>query len=439
MSFDDESILQDYIARLLSTQDERDEWLDEDDLKTVARDLGLSDEDLARIEATTEAHRQRGQHFSQHGAWDDAVAEYRQAVVLDPFDVPLVHALAVTHARRYEETRDREDRETAERYTRRCIELDPNHQPSYELLTALKQSPATAPPKPAARRAVILAFAMAMVVIAAAALVYLNSSPPPEAPPPPPPPPPTATVAPGAALPSEMQIPVRLLDADNARGLHLDVQRSLLNNYDSTFSYTLHATLLNQTDELHRLRMKMALVGADGAVVQTKYFDARSDHQPYLRPGDTAPVAELIYEKQPAPRLQEVQLSVDIVEREPAASAYDATPPIPVTWEFTQPAHLDVEVYERESRISSGFREQMHFLTLAAYNQGTRSVQHLRLKVTWFDAQDATITSELTYVVPSTGPAMRSGETWLARAIGKFPEGEDTPFARYAVTVVEAE
>ncbi len=236
-----------------------------------------------------------------------------------------------------------------------------------------------------------------------------------------------------------MQIPVRLLDTDNARGLRLDVQRSLLNNYDSTFSYTLHATLLNEADELHRLRMKMALVGADGEVFQTKYFDARSDHQPYLRPGDTAPIAELIYEKKPPPRLQEVQLSVDIVEHEPAASAYDAVTPLPVTWEFTQPTHLDVEIYERESRIASGFRERMHFLTLAAHNQGTRSVQHLRLKVTWFDAQDEMITSELTYVVPSTGPAMRSGETWLARAIGKFPEGEDTPFARYAVSVVEAE
>ncbi len=233
MSFDDESILQDYIARLLSMQDERDEWLGEDDLKTVARDLGLSDEDLARIEATTEAHRQRGQRFSQHDAWDDAIAEYRQAVVLDPFDVSLVHALAVTHASRYEETRAPEDRETAERYTRRCIELDPNHQPSYELLAVLKHPPATAPPKPAARRAVIFAILLGVVVIAAAALVYLNINPTPEAPPPPsPPPPPTTTAAPDGALPSEMQIPVRLLDSDNARGLRLDVQRSLLNNYD---------------------------------------------------------------------------------------------------------------------------------------------------------------------------------------------------------------
>lgn len=437
MSFDDENILQDYITRLLAIQDERDEWLDENDLKTAARDLGLSDEDLARIDATAEAHRQRGQHFSRHDAWDDAIVEYRQAVALKPFDVSLVHALAVAHASRYEQTKNAEDREATDRYTRRCIELDPNHQPSYELLSALKQ-PVTTPVKPTARKPAVLAILTGMALfLMAAILVFLRLGPD-ETPPPPPPPPPTATTAPDGAIPSEMQIPVRLLDSDDAQRLGLDVQRSLLNNYDSTFSYTLHATLLNQSDELHRLRLKMDLVDASGVVVQTKYFDARSDHQPYLRPGDTAPIAELIYEKQPPPRLQEVQLSIDIAEHEPAASTYqDAL--LPLTWEFTQPSHLNVEISERESRITSGIGERMHFLTLAAHNLGARSVQHLRVKVTWFDAQDATITSELAYVVPSAGPAMRSGETWLARAIGKFPEGDDAPFTRYAVSVVEAE
>ena len=84
MSFDDEKILQDYIARLLTMQDKRDEWLGEQDLKTVARDLGLSGADLKRLDAVTEAHRQRGKNFARHGAWDEAIAEFRQATVLDP-------------------------------------------------------------------------------------------------------------------------------------------------------------------------------------------------------------------------------------------------------------------------------------------------------------------------------------------------------------------
>ena len=441
MNFDDENILQDYIARLLSVQDERDEWLGENDLKAVARDLGLSDEDLARIEATTEAHRQRGQHFSEHRAWDDAVAEYRQAVVLDPFDVPLIHALAVAHARRGEQTGDREDREAAERYARRCIELDPDHQPSYKLLTALKK-PLEAAAAPTAARRTILIRVVALLIIGIAAGVFYaaKSTRPPaetttttETPPAPNP----APIPPDAPTPSEAQIPIRFLD--DGQALRLDVQRSLFNRYADAFSYTLHATLHNEAGELHRLRLKMTLHDADGAVLQTKYFDGRSEHQPYLRPGDTVPISTLIYQKQPPPGLQEVRLSIDIIEREPAAANYGVPAPTPLTWEFSQSTHLDVAVYERESRVNEGFREPMHFLTLAVRNNGARSVQHLRLKVTWFDAQDDVLTSELTYVVSSAGPAMRAGETWVTRAIGKLPEGNTPPYARYAVSVAEAE
>ncbi|HMB90132.1 MAG TPA: hypothetical protein VKP65_04745, partial [Rhodothermales bacterium] len=86
MAFDDDQILEDYIARLLNVQDTRDALLDESDLQGAARDLGLSERDLARADAMAEAHRQRGKNFARHDAWDEAIAEFRQAMVLDPFD-----------------------------------------------------------------------------------------------------------------------------------------------------------------------------------------------------------------------------------------------------------------------------------------------------------------------------------------------------------------
>ncbi|MFQ5569289.1 MAG: FxLYD domain-containing protein [Rhodothermales bacterium] len=428
MSFDEEHILQDYIARLLTMQDERDEWLDDSDLKKAAMDLGLSPTDLQRIDEAVEAHRQRGKNFSQHGVWDEAIAEYRQAAVLRPFDVSLIHELAVAHASRWQASRDTVDRDDAERYARRCIELDPNHHPSYELLTALKHRP-----KPPGRRAGVIAIvAMAAVVMVLGILVYLFLGTPPA-------PPLVETPLSDGPLPSEMQIPVHLLDTADPSGLHLDVQRSIFKRYDDSYSYTLHANVLNEESELHRLRMKMTLIGEAGDVLHTDYFDIRSDYQPYLRPGDTAPIAKLVFEKQPPPPLQQVELSVDIIEREPAAADYGTPTSLPLDWDFFPPDYLDFEVFERESRITSGIGERMHFLTLAVRNNGTRSVQYLRVKVTWYDAQDGVITSELAYVVPSTGPALRSGETWVVRAIGKFPEGDTAPFARYAVSVVEAE
>ncbi len=426
MPFDEEKILQDYIARLLSLQDERDEWLGEDDLKKAARDLGLSDRDLARIDAVAEGHRQRGHNFSRHEAWDEAIAEFRQAMVLDPFDVPLLHELAVAHASRYQQTHRDDDRAAARHYARRCIQLDADHQRSYELLTALQQAPAAHPGK----RAKVAVFVAAAVVLVGALLVLVTLDTAPSTPPPTPP---------DGPLPSEASIPIRLVEDGNAEGLRLSVEQSLFKNYDASFSYTLNATLHNEAHELHRLRMKLALIGAAGEVLQTKYFDAVADHEPYLRPGDTAPLDALIYEKQAPPGVREALLSVDIVERMPAPDDYGAPRPVPLTWAFTQPAYLDVAVFERESRISRSLREDLHFLTLALRNQGSRAVQGLRLKVTWYGPQDEVLTSKLSYAVLSSGPALRPGETWVDRVIGTFPQGSGQPFARYAVSVVEAE
>ena len=39
----------------------------------------------------------------------------------------------------------------------------------------------------------------------------------------------------------ESEVPVRLVGADDLRGLSLDVQRSRLHVYDAAFSYTLYA------------------------------------------------------------------------------------------------------------------------------------------------------------------------------------------------------
>ncbi len=428
MSFDQEKILQDYIARLLALQDERDEWLDEDDLQKAARDLGLSDRDLARVEALTAAHRQRGLNFRRHEAWDEAIAEFRQAMVLAPFEVPLVYDLAAAHASRWQDARDGDDRRAAERYARRCIQLDPGYAPAYDLLTTLKPAPAVARSR-RARTAVFLTLLGGAVVAALALILLLVLNSPQRVTTPPPPP--------DGPLPGEMDLPVHLAESADAAGLRLEVQRSQWKNFDSTFSYTLHAVLHNQDRELHRLRMKIELIDPSGATLHTRHFDVLSDHQPYLRPGDTAPVSELVYERTPPTLLGEVRLTVDTVEREAAAEQYGAPRAVPLAWDAAQPAYLDVAVYERESRLTDGFRQRMHFLTLAVHNRGTRAVQRLRLRVTWYDAQDRALTSELTYVVLSSGPALRAGETWLTRVIGKFPEGTGAPFARYAVSVAE--
>ena len=140
-SFDDENILQDYLVRLMTMQDQRQDWLEEADLKTAAQDLGLSDADLERLAAATEAHRTRGRSFTERGLWDEAVEAYSQAATLNPFDADAAHELARAYLGRWHVSGDEADHAAAERYTHRTLQLAPEHSASYEVLQELKRRP----------------------------------------------------------------------------------------------------------------------------------------------------------------------------------------------------------------------------------------------------------------------------------------------------------
>ena len=168
-TFDDEQILQGYLSRLMTLQDEREAWLEEADLDEAARDLGLSAEDLARLDATVAGHRQRGEQFLQRRLWDEAVDEFRKATALRPFDAELHHALARAYAGRWHASGADADRAAAERLARRTLELDADHRASYEILAELKRQ-RTASGGPSAS-SVRLSMALLMGILVAIGLV----------------------------------------------------------------------------------------------------------------------------------------------------------------------------------------------------------------------------------------------------------------------------
>lgn len=150
-AFGDEAILQGYLARLMTMQDQQQTWLEEDDLRIAARDLGLSEDDLERLQATTEAHRARGRRFVERRLWDEAVEAFRQAAALRPFDAALSLEVADAYRGRWEATGDDADRLAAERYAHRTLELDPEHEAAYEVLRQLKRQPIRSAGPPAAK------------------------------------------------------------------------------------------------------------------------------------------------------------------------------------------------------------------------------------------------------------------------------------------------
>ncbi len=361
-------------------------------------------------------------------------------------------SFATAHHQRWQTTYLNDDQAAAQRYAQRAVQLDPNHKASYALMRTLKEPPAPnvvvhhSPPKPKQMIWIGLALLVAFVVAYVFSNVLVDDTP---APPPvessvPPPPPVEAPPPPPAPSPAtsgtfERDIPLEWIPGTNTEGLQLDTQRSRIYGYTDSYSFRLHANVLVADAELHRLRLKMEMLDDGGQVLHSKSFDALSDHMPPLRPGDSAPISDLIHESIAPPDVQLVRLTPEIVEREPAAADYGPVVSVPLTWETAQTGGFSLELSERESRITSLVRERAHFLSLAVQNTGERTVSRLTFSVTWFDAQDQPLTSENKLVVLTNGPALRAGETRVVRVIGKFPLGDNAPFDRYAVSVTEAQ
>ncbi len=129
--------LQLYIERVTALQAERGRALELHDMKEIARELGMSEEDIAAADSAARAHLDRGLRHNFHRRWDDAIVELREATALDPMNIEALHALALAHKERWLVLGDPEDRRQAAELARQSVALDPAHDPSYLLLNDL--------------------------------------------------------------------------------------------------------------------------------------------------------------------------------------------------------------------------------------------------------------------------------------------------------------
>lgn len=176
----------DRVARLEATED-----VEGDAMKAVALELGLTESDLARVEEAVADHLTRGRNFTRHGRPAEGVDELEQARALAPWRFDVLHALAEAQVARYEGQRTPAHRAAAEAGIRACVAREPDHEPSYALLSRLDAPPArSGPPTSGGGRAQIMMIIggvlVMTMVLATIALIGNSSDGPPAAEQPPP-------------------------------------------------------------------------------------------------------------------------------------------------------------------------------------------------------------------------------------------------------------
>jgi len=440
MALDDE-VLQPYIERLLALQSERAESLTAAELREVAYDLGLTDADLEAAEESAEKGLQRGLGYLQHGRHDDAVRELSAAAALAPERTDILQAAACAHRDRYRARGHAEDRSKAERFARRCLELDPTYQPSFVLLNELDGTAAETVtpevPGPIRNRnallaamllAALIAFVVALLVVrlpppaggaARVAVPEVLSSAPPVAPQPP------QVVVPDApAAPVEFVVPEALA------GLKLSARRSKLDYYGDHGFYKLFGEVRNgSTLEFHQLKALVEVLDDQGTVVAADTTSILSDHEADFRPGDVLVHDSLTRVTKPATK---ARVTIQDYEGEPAGTAYASPRPVSAKWAFERPEDLNIAVAERSSsRAASGYFAAEFAIT----NTGTRPIKLMKFQMRYLDKAGQQLATGEFYLTITSQPSLPVGETWARATIHEVPES----FGGYELVVIEAQ
>lgn len=441
-----------YLERLADFEHQGDALLDEQALRAVAAEVGVSQAALDRAAAQARAHRIRGIESLQRRDWEAAVVELRHAVELGPADADAAWLLGDALRERWHASGAAADRAAAGQCYERSLRL--RWRPDADRVRRELEGPRR-PPENAATPAgdghrldgrprrdlapktalgiglgmlALGIFAVLAIVVrdyrsgrerAAMARAYEATvergmaAREAEA---------TRTAASDARTPA--QLPLTLLVGD-AVGLQLDIDVvELASPLGLPPRPRIEARLLwNGQDALAALSLTLELLDADGKVRFAHVSTVlRADDAP-LWPGDVLPIR--LVPLLPSSRVRYASARLRVVGVERTAVQQASMERLPLRWAIAQPAGIDIAITARDvERTMEGSRRRATRSiagTFVIENRGEQAISELQLALSLVDdagrAQDP---SHTLTVVPTFLPELRHGER---RAFKAFASG----------------
>ncbi|MDX2306251.1 MAG: OmpA family protein [Microscillaceae bacterium] len=114
--------------------------LSTEELKKIALESGMSEEEWKEVQKAFQAYLQRGKSYLEHKNWKDALEEFEEAHKINPHHADLLCQLALTYQQRYEARKWMKNAHEAIRYAEDCLEVDPKHQQAPKIVTELKNA-----------------------------------------------------------------------------------------------------------------------------------------------------------------------------------------------------------------------------------------------------------------------------------------------------------
>ncbi len=407
-------------------QGERNDEVNQAELQDIARELGVSEEEIQAAESAAEVHAKRGKLHLEHGLHDDALREFGAAAALRPFDPEIRRGLSETLVARWEAQGERSDAALARTLLLRSIEESPDDQASYALLKRLERGA-----QPAQRRTTFI-IALVLLLGALGAWFFAGANPSSQAPRPelassgsvsekve------TKVTVPSARASGDVQ--VEFEDQGKLKGFTFKATRSRFERYESgALSYKLQAEITNASAfALELLTLKYELLAEDGSVLESVIKKTLKADEPLHRPGDLLAWSHLFFDKDagvsgPLPKTLKITLS-DVVTQPKVE--YAEAPLIPLAWAVDK-GSFELEFRQRLFRASERPLEfgkdkgkTFHELVLEVRNQA-QTLKGLKVRAIWRDASGEVLGRTERFVIGPLAPPLLTQKTRLYRLVG---------------------
>lgn len=209
MSDNSNDTIERFVQAVLQLQKEREEELTQEQLRQIAREIGMSADDLAYVQQQIQAHINRGTGFLRHRNWGGAIEELMQGATLAPSNITIILSLAEAHLGRWGETGDGDDREKARYYAERVLKTNSTSERAIAIVSAIDRHQRPGQGATSRKRPLVIAVALAVLIAGVGAIVVMSvpkgNSPVPQSP---------SQPIPGRALPSEPPQPPRKESAE---------------------------------------------------------------------------------------------------------------------------------------------------------------------------------------------------------------------------------
>lgn len=383
----------------------------------IARELGLSEADLAAARERGERYLAQGEGFTRNELWSDALHALEQAEALLPDDLRVVGAMAETHRGRFRVLSDDADRQRVRTLAARCLEIDPRHAPAFEWIREVDAHAAAGRRKRRTR----LALGGGAAVLFGAGWIGYSSLP---APPPfDPASGAVSSVVPSTPNPALVGIPPDCgvgityctigANVDVAEGaaadltLHLVPAKLEVSPAGVKLVIAGRITHHGQT-ELASLSLTTVLLDAGGAEVGRQPLVAHPSFYPPLRDGESG--AFHLSVDVPA-AVRAARLEPGKREAEPGAKTYGDVGEYVVTFEPTPPAHLGKIGAVKRSYRSNLLGDKTSIETIVTFeNRGETVIRTLEVELRAVDARKKVVDKRQETIVWSHMPPLAPGE-----------------------------